>query len=270
MFRLNTKSPANPETELTRFFLIAFIWSWLFWTPRVLASAGLITLPGVLDFILSILAVFGPGAAAFWLTWRSQGRSGVRTLWLRGWTVNFNWRWLLVPILLMPLIGGLTTLTLHFMEIDLPWEVIPAPAMIAPLFLLLYLGAMATEYGWRGFAFARMQTRSTPLQASLILGLTWGLWHLPLHYIAGSAFAAIPMWQLFLQTTALSVLYTWLYNKTGASVLIVILFSAFSGLTGALLPTWASSAGRWITFLLTIGAIVGLAMFTGMRKYQRS
>ncbi len=266
----NTHSPANPEADLNRFFAMTFIISWLFWLPRVLTDAGVIALPAVLDWVLNILAWLSPSAVAFWLTWRSEGRTAVRTLWLRGWSLKFDLRWLLPAILLMPLIVGGTALALLLMGMDIPKELGVAPAMMVPLFLLMYLIAIGAEFGWRGYALKRMQARRTPLQASLILGLAWGLWHLPLHYITASPFSQIPMWQFFLQTTALSVLYTWLYNKTGASVLIVILFSAFSAFSAAILPIWQSSNGRWILLLLTVAAIFGMAFFTGLRKYKRS
>jgi hypothetical protein len=169
----------------------------------------------------------------------------------------------------MPAIAGITTLVLLVLGVEIPWEYSLPPAMIAPLFLLLYLSAMGEEYGWRGYALDRLQTRTSPLKASLILGLIWGLWHLPLHFISGSTQEVIPVWQFILQTMALAVLYTWLYNKTRPGVLIVIIFHAFNNLSGAIFPTWVSSAGRWINILLIIGAIVTLAMVTGMRKYQR-
>ncbi len=85
----------------------------------------------------------------------------------------------------------------------------------------------------------------------------WGLWHLPLHFIAGTTQAAIPVWEYLAQTILLSVLYTWLHNGSRGSVLVASLFHASGNLTGAVIPYWVTGPGRWISFLvLLIPAVV--------------
>ena len=100
-------------------------------------------------------------------------------------------------------------------EYGQPWQ-----AWVPLFFYVLLLNALPEEYGWRGFALDRLQKKSSALSASLILGLIWALWHLPLFFIEGTTQAAIPMVQYMLQTVVLSIFYTWLYNNTGGSVLI--------------------------------------------------
>jgi len=51
--------------------------------------------------------------------------------------------------------------------------------------LALDPGPLGEELGWRGFALPRMLTRWQPLAVSLILGLIWGVWHLPAFFIVG-------------------------------------------------------------------------------------
>jgi chromate transport protein ChrA len=82
------------------------------------------------------------------------------------------------------------------------------------------------------------------------------MWHLPLVFIEGTTQAAIPFYEFVLQTMLLAVLYTWLYNNTGGSVLVAALFHASANTAAAAVPTWTTEFGRWSSFAL-------LAVFVG-------
>ena len=90
---------------------------------------------------------------------------------------------------------------------------------------LLILGPLSEEIGWRGYALERLQTRWNALTSSLIVGLVWALWHLPLFLIVGTSQHEldIPFMGFLIQMTASSILYTWLYNNTQQSLWSAIL-----------------------------------------------
>jgi hypothetical protein len=85
---------------------------------------------------------------------------------------------------------------------------------------LLILGPLSEELGWRGYALERLQARWNALVSSLILGVIWSLWHLPLFYIVGTSQYLYNMSFLgfLVGTTTTLVLYTWAYNNTGGSI----------------------------------------------------
>ncbi len=105
---------------------------------------------------------------------------------------------------------------------------------------------MGEEGGWRGNAKPRLQARFSPLVASLILSVLWGVWHLPLHlrgYYHGvlpDGAAGIAM-RLF-TSMALTIVFTWLYNRThGNLLLMVLLHTVVNNTFGFWLPmTWGS------------------------------
>lgn len=244
------KKSSSDLHDLSLFFLIAFAWTWLMDLPRLISAAGWISLPAWLSPVLGYVAVFGPSIAAFGLTGLRSGKNGMRSLWRRGWEVCFRKTWFLPALLLVPACGALTLGLLSFFGAPLPWEYALPPTMLVPVGLLIWLaGALPEEYGWRGYALDRLQNHLNPLPASLVLGLIWSVWHLPLHFIPGTTQAVIPFWEFTSQTVVLAVLYTWLHNETGGSVLIAGLFHATGNLTGAVIPYWTTSAGRWISFL---------------------
>jgi uncharacterized protein len=79
------------------------------------------------------------------------------------------------------------------------------------------LGGGLEEPGWRGFALPHLQRRYTPMVATLILGLLWGVWHVPLYGPLG-----------FVVPLVLAFFYTWLYNRTGSVLLCILLHASFT------------------------------------------
>ena len=140
---------------------------------------------------------------------------------------------------------------------------------LATLSLLLVLGGGQEEPGWRGFALPRMQVSMGPLAASVVLGVLWGLWHLPVFIlvpgynsagadvasIAGSVFVFTA-----LGTVGQSLLLTWLFNHTGGSVLLAVLAHAsLDAATGLVTGRTATMA------VLASFGVVGLVLVLATR-----
>jgi uncharacterized protein len=91
---------------------------------------------------------------------------------------------------------------------------------------LLILGPLSEEIGWRGYALGRLQTRWNALISSLIIGLVWALWHLPLFLMVGTSQheLRLPFIGFLVGFMANSVFYTVLYNNTKQSLWSAILF----------------------------------------------
>ncbi len=105
----------------------------------------------------------------------------------------------------------------------------------------LFPGALGEELGWRGYALPRLQAKFSALVSSLILGVIWALWHIPTFYIEFVAQSSIPVFWFFVEVTAISILFTWIYNNTDGSVLMAILFHASNNsVTPVLYPAVAS------------------------------
>jgi membrane protease YdiL (CAAX protease family) len=247
---------------LLLFFVIAYAWTWLINLPRVLDSSGVISLPGGVSFALGQLSMFGPSLSGFYLAYRYSGGDGVRRLWRRGWDLGFRKVWLLPAILLMPLLGYATVLIMQAAGLTVEWQYGVSGPMIALVGVAIFLtNGLGEEFGWRGFALDRLQSRWNALLSSLVLGVLWGLWHLPLHFIDGTTQAAIPVWQFVLQQAALAVLFTWLHNNAAGSVFIALMFHTFGNIAGAVFPTWTQNAGRFINFgllLVVIGVVLAV------------
>jgi membrane protease YdiL (CAAX protease family) len=144
--------------------------------------------------------------------------------------------------------------------------------------ILFIFGPFCEEAGWRGFALPRLQARYGPLLGTLILGILWGMWHLPLHldlFRQDFGSGLLNFGLLFgLATLAYAVIQTWLFNTTRGSLLLLMLahgsINAGVNFFGNLreqgqLPE--SFAPYWSLGLI-IGPVVfalGLIIFTGGR-----
>ena len=178
----------------------------------------------ILALPLALLSV-GPLVSALIVSAVIGGKAGVSAL-LRKFTVwRVGWRWYAVALLLMP--------ALHLVAIYLN-VMLGAPAPTAAAFgawsgllgaFALRLvnpfdGPMMEELGWRGLAQPRLQMRYSPLTANLILGLLVTLWHLRLIPSGDYAWIYIP------GTMAATLLFGWVYNATGGSVLLTLIMHA--------------------------------------------
>ncbi len=146
-----------------------------------------------------------------------------------------------------------------------------ADLYLLPLIFLsttLINGPFTEEPGWRGFLLPRLQSWYTPLVASLIVGVIWASWHLPL--LLSDPTGQRPLLQFFVLVVAQSVVFTWVYNGTRGSVLLVILMhGTFNSFGKFLAPVLMGSAAYglfwwlldalWWAVALVVIAVFGLA-----------
>src|ERR671933_1437818 len=171
---------------LTSFFVMAFAFSWIVWSPWVLSEDGAGLLPFKLSDAASGLLVaaailLGPTLSGFIMTGVTEGRAGIRRLLRRIvlWRVGF-W-WYLFALIGVPVVMGLGTLILPGgLASVLALGPGYVPRYLGSFVLVTILGGpLFEEPGWRGFALPRLQPLHGPLVGTLILGLLWALWHLP-------------------------------------------------------------------------------------------
>jgi membrane protease YdiL (CAAX protease family) len=157
------------------------------------------------------------------------------------WRVGAHWYLLILAgIPLLQLLGAFAVLgTVPLVELARHWPAFFTRYLPSVVYVFLFTG-LGEEPGWRGFALPRLQERHGPLVGTAVLGVVWALWHLPNVLFSGYTGASYALW--LVGTLASAVIYTWVYNRTGGSILIAALLhgaiNGASGLTGArgLLP----------------------------------
>jgi len=259
-----------------QFFAIAFGVSYLFWIPLIVLEYDPFALPGVILFAAGGLGV--PGAAIFMLFWAGEERHR-REYWRRLVDVQrITPRWYAVILLLFPALNGLALLLGV-----LAGDVVPAfeqaaelavdPVSILPyvVFVVIF-GPLPEELGWRGYALDGLQARWNAVEASLILGVAWAAWHVPLFLMVGTYQAelgvlTLPFWEFMIGATITSVLYTWIYNNTGRSIFGAVLFHFSGNFSGELVPH--GPIGRLIPAVLTLLVVVVVVYVYGPQTLTR-
>lgn len=240
------KTHDDIRTKLLLFFVMTFLLSWLFWFSG-----------GGNNTLLHILGMFGPAITALVFVIAFDGSTQAKRIFssLLRWRVGYGWYLfvfgsaLLIPLLAIFIFSWQGGTIIQTNDPRQWYLIIPA------FFQILVFNVLGEEIGWRGYALPGLQQLFSPLVASLILGVVWWLWHLPLFLIDGNFHQQIPLGLFYLQSTALSILMTWLYNGTGKSLLIVHLFHASSNTFLGVLPimpenTQGSLAPLWIAVAL--------------------
>ena len=246
---------------LVTYFALAYFFTWSVFVTLALVKHGVIRLD-VPSFIY-YFGSHGPLLSAITTTALIGGSEGLKDLFER----MFRWRvrplWWLVA--LSPfLLYVVTAIILYFIQgewthIGLLGEVEFMPSLgIGALFLWLLTFGIGEETGWRGFALPRLQRNRSALRATLILWVFWALWHTPaffLVYDPAIVFGFLP------GLLAGAIVFTWLYNSSGGSILIVAVWHGVFNFTTASKASKAGLVAAVISTLVMVWAVVVVLWF---------
>ena len=247
------------------FFVLAYAISWVAWLGPILDLAEPFRTLGF------VVGGFGPALAALVVTW--LGSDSVRA-WARGivdWRVAPRWYLaaLVVPLLVVALTSvGLAVLGTSSVDPGLlPGRV---SLVLVSFVTIALIGGGNEEPGWRGLALPKLQKRYTPVSATLILGVVWALWHLPLLATGATEFHGLASFVELAPTTGVRILnivgvafvLTWIYNATGSVLLAIVAHTGFNTANSTLvpLPLETISAGDSTTILVVTTVVLWLVV----------
>lgn len=240
---------------LAVFFVLTFALTW----ACFFAADGL---PQSLRMPLFLLGVFAPGLIAIALTAKEIGRSGVSQLLrpLFRWRVAIRWYVFAIGYMIavkLAVAGVVRIATGAWPRFgDQPWVVM----VIATLFSTLIGGQAGEEIGWRGYALPRLASHIGFASASVLLGVIWAFWHLPLFFLQNSDTTGQSFPMYVLQVTAMSIAFAWVYVGTKGSLLLTMLMHAAVNNFRELVPSATQGAANpfslhaslvgWLTVLV--------------------
>jgi len=257
------------------YILATFTWTWLIWGVAILTGATMET-----GAVYGLLGVIGPMVMGIAFTYLTRDREGRRDYWKR--VIDFKripGRWYLVIFLFVPVLNILSAL---FDVISggsgATWgeaarNLLTNPLSIIPSILFATLIPFIEELGWRGYVLDRLQEKQSALVSSLILGVVWSLWHLPLFFVPGSyqanlGIGTLAFWLFMIGIVPLSLPFTWIYNNTGRSTLAVILFHAMVNFTGELIAL--TERADTYSIALWFVAAIGITAIWGAKTLRQS
>jgi membrane protease YdiL (CAAX protease family) len=268
------RGPLLHRYPVTSYFALTFAVSWagalLVAAPHLLRGEPLPKLTGILMFPAMLL---GPSVVGIVLTRLVDGPVGLRELFSRILRFRFPLRWyaaLLIPPLLV-------------LTILLSLKSFVSPVYTPNRFLVgLAFGVPAgffEEIGWMGFAFPKLRQNLPVLPAAVLLGVLWGLWHLPvIDYLGTATPHGTSWWPFFLAftaaMTAMRVLIVWLYSNTKSVLLCQLMHVCSTGSLVIFSPprvTAAQEALWYAVYALALWLLVGLVtLFYGTKNLEPS
>lgn len=272
-------SPPHQNGSLRRaaaFVLLTFGLALAAYLPVIASANGLLAIdvPGV----LAALGVFSPAIAALLLRVHDEGRAGVRRFVATTTTLPTPTRWWVAIVLGPPFLLGASYAGYLLLggEFRLASTVSQFtnganPAIVLPLLVVATLVlSYGEEAGWRGYLLPLLQTRWSALGASLVLGVVWFCWHVPLLFLPGDTNGGFPLALWATSIVASSIVYTWLFNGTGGSVIAVTVFHAGLNVWGRLVLLHPNVTGDWLSAVAMTGgnvlvALALLVVFGGAR-----
>ena len=211
------------------------------------------------------LNAFSPTISAILLAWIIGGGNEVKRL-LSGftrWKVGLRWYFAAAFLFLGPLAFALVYAALGNPVAGIE-PGLTIPMVLGQLIFTLFSGPLAEEAGWRGFALPRLQSKYNALVSSLILGVIWCCWHIPLFFLPGASQQSIPFPIYLMLVVTVGVYFTWLYNNTRGSLIICVLahFSFnmsggfIAGTLGLLPPMVLNIAAGSMLLLIVVGVVL--------------
>lgn len=245
--------------------LLMFLYTWTI----DLSNSGV--MPFKVPFVVGLTVGWGFIFVSLFMTWLTLGKAAMAILFKRFFLWRVSWKWYLVAIVLLPalqFVSMLLTVWLTGEPVDFSHpmvrDIVPLSAplfvFVVPWFIFEIL-TNGEEMGWRGYILPRLQTKYNALTASLIIGVIWSVWHLPKFFGTGTSGGRSFFW-FTVFCMAAAVLYTWLYNNTSGSLLLVTLFHAANNTAGMFLPVSFAVTGGILPNLMTVLYVTSAVVVT--------
>lgn len=220
------------------------------------------------------LSAFSPTFSALIVSWVIGGKTEVKRL-LSGFARwNVGWRWYLAAAYLF--LGPLG-FALVYIALGNPIPGINPgmtfSAILAQIVFTLFSGPLAEEAGWRGFALPRLQSKYNALVSSLILGVIWCCWHIPLFFQPGSSQQGIPFPIYLMLVVTVAIYFTWLYNNTRGSLVITVLAHFSFNMSGGFIAGTLGLLPPMVLYMaagsLLVLTVIGVILYNGGKSLSR-
>lgn len=251
--------------KLLAFFLLTFSITW--GIPGVGMLLGLDV--NLSEYsLLTYIVIWAPPIAAFTIIALTQGWDGVRGYLRRLLHCRVSWVWYVAVLVGVPLMNYVAGLLMGV--VVEPWLITPQIALQTFVIIVLLRGTQGPleEFGWRGFALPLMQRKWSGLTSAIILGFIWMLWHVPGLFVesimtgAIEGNALIMLVRLFAGGIATSVVMTVIYNGSGGSIPLMILYH---WLTNVPYPWEPGSGINMMQDVLGVAVALVLVLTVGRR-----
>jgi membrane protease YdiL (CAAX protease family) len=218
----------QPKQGSRKAFWIALLVAWVVVTLVCLANSKFVEKTS-LSTALIIVFTISVAPVAFIVASAHSRIPSVRNYLASLLRLRGVWGWALLALVLLP------TLLLISIPVDSllnkrPLSSYPFPEIslsligliiVKFLYQFFFFNATGEETGWRGFVLPRLQARTSPLLAALIIGVFWATWHFPFWQAQGQPIMAVEfLATMYIGHILASMLIVWICNRAKGSILV--------------------------------------------------
>lgn len=258
MIAPDSQAAAYSGRSILAFIALTFAWAWGWGIAAAQIRADL----PALSIGLQILSGFGPSLAGVAVVGFNAGAAGLRLWLVRCLNWRLAWLWYGLAFLTPPVIMVSAILLDAALGGVMPGFLSPVkiPLVLVNFGLVLLVGGpIGEEFGWRGYLTPALTSRMNWRTASLLLGVIWGIWHLPLFFMAGTPQATMGIAVYMVNILAGAVVFGWLFERSRESIVpCLVLHTSLNAWAGtlAIIPTETNSR----PYLLVTGLLMLLAV----------
>lgn len=233
------------KNPLKSFIMIAFGWTWAIVLLLIITGQAKDVSP--LFILGGIISNIAPSVAAFIVVRISEGKEGVHKL-LASLKIKSPVKLYLLALLTVPVINVIVIIISNYSIRAYEFNFI-LPMLIMG-FVWPIFSSTGEEFGWRGYYLPKLLSKYSLIKSGLIVGIVWGIWHIPMHYIAYKGFGIYAIPQLFLMSimnmTILAMIMAYIFVKSKGDIKLMILYhytvTASSIIIGAIFSADGSPA----------------------------
>ena len=254
--------------KISVYLILTFGITWLcWWLLALFTNNGSLSYGTPAFMALYLLGGLAPTYTPF-ITLALIGEKGdIKKYLAMVFKVKVKLLWYLIALLLPLIIHLLSFLVSYLFDNSISLSTnVQAWYMIVPIFISMIIGGGLEELGWRGMMLPEIQKKYNATISSLIVGLVWGLWHLPLFYIIG-----VTQYQgnfpVFVLTTVLfSFLFTWVFNNSKSVLMCIFLHAMFNATVAMGFGNWTEAiSANTIRIAIMIIMILFIIVFSGYK-----
>ena len=249
-----------------RFFGVTFLWAWLLWGIAIFIGHGssqdFAYLSSKIAMPIMLLGAFGPAIGAFVSLRTIEGKGAIKNYCKKFLSLKFGWKvWVLMFMVL-----GCSYFVAWIIPEFFGNERIPSflPNLyIFPIYLLIniFFGGGQEEIGWRGYILPYFEKKYGLIIGSLLLGVIWAIWHIPLWFIPGTTQMYMNFLAFTMMTIGYSYFFSWVREESGDRLLSGLIVHGMANGFAAIFPTLVMDENArqirfWIYSVITL--IIGI------------
>jgi len=225
------------KKPITFYFVLTFLISWLgafaLVANKLIHKIAIPKLDGILMFPVMLL---GPFVSGIVLTGITGGKKALKDLSARLNPTRVSKPWFLA-LLIPP-----SSILLILIFLSITTSKVYSPNFFQLGFLFGIPAGLLEEIGWMGFAFPNMNKNRSAFSSSILLGLIWGFWHLPVINFLGTAsphgtYLFLYFLSFVMVMTAMRVIIAWVYRNTQSVFLCQLMHISSTGFLVTLSPS---------------------------------